>query len=97
MSLYLDGVPDLRALSGGRELDNMPWHFTVVNVESRINMDDARRWIWKNLEGRFCTKAGSHFNNWVSKIGFEDPMEASAYLLSQPLISTDAIDLDAWT
>ena len=89
MSLYLDGVPDLRALSGARELEDMPWHFTVVNADSRINSATIRGWIWKNLEGRFCLKAGNHFNKWRAVVGFEDPMEASAYLLSQPLLTTD--------
>jgi hypothetical protein len=86
MSLYLDGVPDLRALSGGRELDEIPWHFQVVKADEHLNVDQARAWIWKNLEGRFSVVADSHFNKWQLKIGFEDPMEASAFLISQPLI-----------
>ena len=95
MSLYLDGVPDLRALSGGRELDSMPWHFTVISPEN-VNIDSARGWIWKNLEGRFCILGGNHFNKWQTRIGFEDPMEASAFLISQPLIN-EGVDFDVWT
>jgi hypothetical protein len=95
MSLYLDGVPDLRALSGGRELDHMPWHFTIITPDPKIHMDLARGWIWKNLEGRFSARVGYHFNNYQSVIGFEDPMEASAFLLSQPLI-VEQSEAGAW-
>lgn len=97
MSLYLDGVPDLRALSGARELDNMPWHFQIIKTDDRLNHNSARAWIWKNLEGRFAIISGNHFNRWQTRIGFEDPMEASAFLISQPLIIEQDIDLNSWT
>ena len=89
MSLYLDGNADLAALSGGRELDYMPWHFTIIQTKD-IAIDSARSWIWKNLEGRFCVSVGDYQNNYMTSVGFEEPMEASAFVLSTPLMTPDS-------
>jgi len=84
MSLYLDGVPDLRALSGGRELKAIPWHFKRIKLDPKVNVRVARGWIWKNLDGRFAFSLHRGESHYL--IGFEDTSEASAFLLSQPLI-----------
>ena len=90
MSLYLDGEPNLMALSGGRELSELPWHFTVITLDSDVDLDLARGWIWKNLEGRFCLIQAVSNNRYLPpQMGFEDPMEASAFILSQPLLKRD--------
>lgn len=92
MTLYQNGEVDWLALGGGRELsDHVPWHFTVVNVEQNVNTALARHWIWKNLSGRFIMagildlrkpSGGRH-------VAFEDPTEATAFLLSQTLMIGD--------
>lgn len=88
MSLYVDGNADRLALSGGREIENFqPWHFTSVKVPQEGALDKIRTWIWHNLEGRFSisTVDGSDWTtNYV--VGFEDPTEASAFIMSLPLM-----------
>lgn len=88
MSLWLDDNPNLLALAGGRELKSCPWHFTRITIDSNIGEREARNWIWKNLEGRFCFMQTVVPGSWQSKkeVAFEEPYEASAFVLSQPLM-----------
>lgn len=91
MSLWLDDNPSLLALAGGRELKICPWHFTRVIVDRGIAAKDARDWIWKNLEGRFCMVLKTLPDTYITinEVGFEEPYEASAFVLSQPLMTRD--------
>lgn len=91
MSLWLNDEPDLLALAGGRELKICPWHFTRISIDSNITAKDARDWIWKNLEGRFCLIQNFNTDKWtpMNEVGFEEPYEASAFVLSQPLMNRD--------
>lgn len=95
MSLWQDGEPNLLALAGRRELKSCPWHFTRVTIDINVDTRAAQNWIWKNLEGRFCM-----LNTWdpgmthqVRQVAFEEPYEASAFVLSQPLMSTSHDDI----
>lgn len=88
MALYLDGNVDLLAISGNREIDGkLPWHFTSIKVPPEGDLAKIRHWIWHNLEGRFAITI-SEGANWVSNyvVGFEDPSEASAFVISLPLM-----------
>jgi hypothetical protein len=89
MALYQDGEIDLLALGGGRELDHLPWHFAVVKMDKSVGTKSARHWIWKNLTSRFTVigiadlrQAGGG----QRVAAFEDPAEATAFMLSQPLM-----------
>lgn len=90
----MDGIADPIALSGNRELEIIPWHFTVVTLRNRTDPRRAREWIWKNLTGRFSSNVPHYtfyrrnINGDLSstQIGFEDPLEASAFILTEPLL-----------
>lgn len=90
MSLINDGNIDLLDLANKRELnDYIPWHFTRVTLDTSIPVNRAKNWIRKNLDGRFAfanmiDHEQRYFNRTV--IGFEEPYEASAFMLSAPLI-----------
>ncbi|MEK9804758.1 MAG: hypothetical protein VW551_00495 [Euryarchaeota archaeon] len=72
-----------------RQLDLCPPHFEVTTVEPVYNIEHSlARWIKENLKGRFYVskdvdlKSGSITN--VIKIGFEEPKEASYFMLACP-------------
>lgn len=94
MSLWQDGEPNLLALSGGRQLKVCPWHFTRVTIDRSVDNRAAQTWIWKNLEGRFCmlTTWDMDMKNQIRQVAFEEPYEASAFVLSQPLMSQNHDD-----
>lgn len=90
MSLFLDGKVDRIALSGGRELSALPWHFVPIKMPEDIDLAKARTWVWHNLTGRFSvttSETSGWHTMWV--IGFEDPSEASAFAISMPLMVHD--------
>jgi len=90
MSLWLDGEPNLLALAGGRELKACPWHFTKISIDPNIPEKAAKTWIWQNLEGRFCvTRVSDPEYSYRQRIeiAFEEPYEASAFIISQPLMT----------
>lgn len=94
MALYQDGEVDLLALGGGRELDDLPWHFTMVKLDNNVGAKSARHWIWKNLTGRFVVLGIPDMRriDGGTRVAFEDPSEATAFALSQPLIRNDEYD-----
>jgi hypothetical protein len=96
MSLYQDGKVDMLALCGGRELDHFPWHFTKIKLDNAIHSKEARAWIWKNFNGRFTLSSQIIFvHQYYDEgryVGFEDPSEATAFMLSQPLLITDGVN-----
>lgn len=66
----------------------MPWHFVTVKVPPDSEIKKVRNWIWQNLESRFAitfTTDDSWTSNYV--VGFEDPSEASAFVISLPLMA----------
>lgn len=96
MSLWLDDEPNLLALAGGRELKTCPWHFTRIAIDPSVSENAARTWIWKNLEGRFCmmnTPDPEHQWHQRKEVAFEEPYEASAFIISQPLMVPSHDDL----
>ncbi len=96
MGLYLDGEVDMLALCGGRELDYLPWHFTKIKLDNAIHSKEARDWIWKNLSGRFTLLSQIIYTHQYYEdsryAGFEDPTEATAFMLSQPLLIIEGFD-----
>ena len=93
MSLFVDGEVDRIALSGRREIEGYIWHFTPVKIPQEGSLEQIRKWIWHNLEGRFSisTQDGP---DWTTTyvVGFEDPTEASAFVMSLPLM----LERDEW-
>lgn len=93
MNLWMDGVADPVALIGKRELEIIPWHFTVITLNEKTDVRKAREWVWKNLTGRFGTSGPSYTfrssrgSGYKAQFGFEDPLEASAFILTEPLLT----------
>jgi hypothetical protein len=75
---------------GLRQLEVLPPHFEVVNSAFMYNIQESVvRWIEDNLKGRFYVGKGVDLredNNldYCLKIGFEDPKEASYFMLACP-------------
>jgi len=74
-----------------RELDYLPsnWEKVDLNIQNhwriQYNLDEIRKWIYNNLQGRFCvvSDTGIIDNKMeiVYKIGFEIPGEATMFSL----------------
>jgi len=64
-----------------------PKHFEVITVDQTYNMEPSiTRWISENLKKRyFIAKDNSYTHKSNSlKVGFEDPKEASYFMLACP-------------
>ena len=73
-----------------RKTQFCPKHFEVITVEQTYNMESSiSRWISENLKKRyFISRDNSytikpHRSNCL-KVGFEDPKEASYFMLACP-------------
>ena len=77
---------------GIREVATPPMGWDYIYLDEIYNIEDSlRRWINKNLSGRFFIAKTLHVNEDKSfetkiKIGFEEPKEASYFLLACPLL-----------
>ena len=72
-----------------RQLELCPPHFEVTSTEIVYNLESSlTKWIKENLKGRFHVskdvdiKSGNVTN--VIKVGFEQPKEASYFMLACP-------------
>ncbi len=97
MSLYLDNKVDLIAAAGGRELNFIPKHFTVINLgQVYCDSRSVRSWIWKNQSGRFCLsqriKVTDNHMNTESVVGFEDSSEAVMFTFILPTLQTSLFE-----
>ena len=66
---------------GVRQTHHCPSHFEVLSINQRYNMQSAvDKWICENLKNRYYLSRDSvHL-----KVGFEDPKEASYFMLACP-------------
>ena len=76
-----------------RKADYLPPHFEVVTTPTMYNLEESiSKWIRDNLKGRYYVGKGVNIlednivNNiaTVLKVGFEDPKEASYFMLACP-------------
>ena len=87
MTLYLDNEVDLLAIQGGRQLLVTPWHFVSIHMPTDASISEAKKWIWRNLSGRYSLTSitnEDYETHWIAS--FEDESEASAFTLSMPLM-----------
>jgi hypothetical protein len=88
--LSLDKINPLNVL-GCREVGDPPPHFHYLNIDLKYNMvDSLKQWVYENLRNRFylgesLQLVNNHFVIKI-KIGFEEPKEASFFLLACPLL-----------
>ena len=72
-----------------RKMRVCPPHFEVTSATLTYNLEDSIiRWIKDHLKGRFYVGKGVEIKNGsvanVLKIGFEEPKEASYFMLACP-------------
>ena len=72
-----------------RRVDILPPHFEVVVQPMLYNLEDSvTRWIKTHLKGRYFVGKGVAIQDTgidtVYKIGFENPKEASYFMLACP-------------
>ena len=88
--LSLDKINPLNVL-GCREVGDPPPHFHYLNIDLKYNMvGSLKQWVYENLRSRFylgesLQLCNNHFVIQI-KIGFEEPKEASFFLLACPLL-----------
>jgi hypothetical protein len=76
---------------GCREVDNPPPYFEYIYIDLKYNIvEPIREWIYENLKHRFYmgTSLELEHNQYVVKIkiGFEEPKEASFFLIACSLL-----------
>lgn len=76
---------------GCREVPDPPPHFQYIFLDVRYNIvDPIRNWIYENLKNRFYIGEALLLENnqfvVKIKIGFEEPKEASFFLLACSLL-----------
>lgn len=86
--LNKDKINPLNVL-GYREVPSPPLHFHYIFVNLKINIiKSIKQWIYENLKNRFYIGESLELvdNELVVKIkiGFEEPKEASFFLLACP-------------
>jgi hypothetical protein len=72
-----------------RQMKILPPHFDVVSQPLIYNLEDSvARWIEQNLKGRYYIGKGVELKDntiqTVLRIGFENPKEASYFMLACP-------------
>ena len=88
--LSIDKINPLNVL-GCREVGDPPPHFHYLNIDLKYNMvGSLKQWVYENLRSRFYLGESLQlYNNQFViqiKIGFEEPKEASFFLLACPLL-----------
>lgn len=88
--LSVDKINPLNVL-GCREVPTPPPHFYYISLDVKYNIvSSIQEWIYNTLKYRFYINESLELvNNQFQiriKIGFEDPKEASFFLLACPLL-----------
>ena len=88
--LSIEKINPLNVL-GCREVADPPPHFNYLCVDLKYNIvSSIKQWIYENLKSRFymgeCLVLENNQFSVQIKIGFEEPKEASFFLLACPLL-----------
>jgi hypothetical protein len=72
-----------------RRMKVCPPHFEVTSTKTMYNLEESiTRWVKENLKGRYFVGKGTDIKSGtiesVIKVGFEDPKEASYFMLACP-------------
>lgn len=101
MRLLMQDPNPLNVL-GIRELNYMPKNFECITLKNEGWMiqsvvENARQWIYNNLEGRFCIvtnlKTINNKMEVVYQIGFEEPGESTIFSLGCSVLHNQNIQL----
>lgn len=90
MSLAKGRVNPLNVI-GLRKLSYIPEHFSVMTILDISNIDEIDRWIYYNLNSRYCVKIKQRLDTErkivdVCEIGIEDSKELSMLGLACPYL-----------
>lgn len=90
MGIYKNDVNPLNVL-GMRRLNRIPPNFTRFQVKKFIDMRELDRWIYLNLNSRYCVKKSTavveNKLTTIIEVGIEDPKEISMMTLACPYIN----------
>ena len=76
---------------GCREVADPPPHFHYLHIDLKYNIvNPVKQWIYENLRNRFylgeCLQLADNQFVVKIKVGFEEPKDASFFLLACPLL-----------
>lgn len=87
MGIYKNDVNPLNVL-GMRRLNRIPPNFTKFQIKNFIDMKELDRWIYLNLNSRYCVKKSTAVVDnkltTIIEVGIEDPKEVSMMTLACP-------------
>jgi hypothetical protein len=84
-------APNYHNLLDTRQVDLLPPSFETISLPTMYNTQDSiTRWIYENCKSRFYIGKGIELQDnsvaTVVKVGFEDPKEASYFVLACPYL-----------
>ena len=89
MGIYKNDVNPLNVL-GMRRLKRIPPNFTKFQVKSFVDMRELDRWIYLNLNSRYCVKKSTAVVDnkltTIIEVGIEDAKEVSMMSLACPYL-----------
>jgi len=87
MGIYKNDVNPLNVL-GMRRLTQIPPNFTKFQIKNFVDMRELDRWIYLNLNSRYCVKKSTAIIKnkltTIIEVGIEDPKEVSMMTLACP-------------
>ena len=89
MGIYKNDVNPLNVL-GMRRLNRIPPNFTKFQVKSFVDIRELDRWIYLNLNSRYCVKKSTAVVDnkltTIIEVGIEDAKEVSMMSLACPYL-----------
>lgn len=90
MGIYKNDVNPLNVL-GMRRLNRIPPNFTKFQIKKFIDIREIDRWIYLNLNSRYCVKKSTavveNKLTTIVEVGIEDPKEVSMMTLACPYLN----------
>jgi hypothetical protein len=90
MGIYKNDVNPLNVL-GMRRLSHIPPNFTKFQVKKFVDIRELDRWIYLNLNSRYCVKKSTavveNKLTTIIEVGIEDPKEISMMSLACPYLN----------
>ena len=87
MGIYKNDVNPLNVL-GMRRLNRIPPNFTKFQIKTFVDIRELDRWIYLNLNSRYCVKKSTAVVDnkltTIIEVGIEDPKEIPMMTLACP-------------
>ena len=89
MGIYKNDVNPLNVL-GMRRLNRIPPNFTKFQIKTFVDIRELDRWIYLNLNSRYCVKKSTAVVDnkltTIIEVGIEDAKEVSMMSLACPYL-----------